>query len=199
MGKMKIWKMLLLLLPLCAGPWAHGQKGDGIHQGMLRVQGTLALGIDTRRVTGEQRYYIYGEGEYLLSDHIGMNGSIWANVGSSTLRFVGLGQPEEEAFIHSILAGPVFHLWSDRPLDLFAGIQPGFSLTQERTTFFTHGVRLENQFGPTASVFGGAAYYGSFFHLFVQARYVRAQHISYYVLHPMNDLRLCIGLGFNIN
>jgi hypothetical protein len=199
MEKMKIWKIVLLLLPLCAGPWAHGQKGDGIHQGMVRVQGTLAVGIDTRSVTGEQRYYIYGEGEYLLSDHIGVNGSIWANVGSNTLRYVGDGPPKEEAFVHSILAGPVFHLFANRPLDVFAGIQPGFSLTQERSIFYVDPTRPDRQFGPTASVFGGAAYYGSFFHLFVQARYVRAQHISYTVLHPMNDLRLCIGLGFNIN
>jgi hypothetical protein len=198
MEKVKSWKAILLLL-LCAGPLAKAQKTEGIHQGMVRVQGTVAMGIDLRQYTGEQRYYIYGEGEYLLSDHIGVNGSIWGNVGSSTLRYTATTDPREEALVHSILAGPVFHLWTGRPVDVFAGIQPGFSLTQERTTFFAHGAVMENQFGPTASVFGGAAYYGSFFHLFAQVRYVRAQHISYYQLHPMNDLRLCIGLGFNFN
>ncbi|MFN8394525.1 MAG: hypothetical protein U0176_07625 [Bacteroidia bacterium] len=185
----------LVLMLLCTQAFA--QKKEGIHKGMFRTQGTVALGIDINKVTKEQRYYIYGESEYLLSDHIGVNGSAWFNIGSSEHRLIPLGTPEEEGYVHSALAGPVFHAFSNQPLDLYVGIQPGFSLTVARTVAPFDGVQESIQLSPTATVHGGVAYYGSFFHLFAQARYVRTQHTNINDIRQFNDLRLCIGLGFN--
>lgn len=193
-------RWLLLMGLVLGGITAQAQKAEGIHQGMVRVQGTLALGVDLSKATAEQRYYIYGEGEYLLSDHIGVNGSVWANLGSSEHRLQPRGGvPEEDAYVHSILAGPVFHAFAQRPLDLYFGIQPGFSLTQVRYIQPDDGVGREVQVAPTATVHGGVAYYGSFFHLFAQARYARTQHYSLALRQSFHDLRLCIGLGFNFN
>lgn len=186
--------LLLLSLPALA------QKKEGIHKGMFRTQGTVAIGFDANRSTKEQRYYIYGESEFLLSDHIGVNGSAWANIGSSERRSFGFASTQmEDGFVHSILAGPVFHAFANQPLDLYVGIQPGFSITGVRYTLPADGVGTNYQLSPTATVHGGIAYYGSFFHLFAQARYVRAQHSSLEALRSFNDLRVCIGLGFNFN
>ncbi|HEX2899303.1 MAG TPA: hypothetical protein VHS96_06255 [Bacteroidia bacterium] len=194
-------KKLLIILPLFWALAVSGQKPQGIHQWMFRAQGTVALGLDINKYTPEQRYYIYGEGELLVSDHIGINGSAWYNLGSSERRFISFGAPDgaEDAKAHSILAGPVFHAFADHPLDLFLGIQPGFSLTTMKYNTPVDGVETEFQVSPTASVHGGVAYYGSFFHLFAQARYLRTQHYSIRNQQPLNDLRLCIGLGFNFN
>lgn len=197
MGQMK--KLSIGLVLILLGIQAFAQKKEGIHKGMFRTQGTVALGIDINKNTKEQRYYIYGEAEYLLSDHIGVNGSVWANLGSSERRLIPLGTPEEEGYVHSILAGPVFHAFTGRPLDLYVGIQPGFSLTVARTIAPFDGVQETMQLSPTATVHGGVAYYGSFFHLFAQARYVRTQHTTLNDIRQFSDLRLCIGLGFNFN
>lgn len=197
MGQMR--RLSLGLLLVLIGVQAFAQKQEGIHKGMFRAQGTVAIGIDIHKYTKEQRYYIYGEGEYLLSDHIGVNGSAWFNIGSSVHRLVPLGTPEEEGKVHSALAGPVFHAFTGRPLDLYVGIQPGFSLTVARTVSPFDGVQESVQLSPTASFHGGVAYYGSFFHLFAQARYLRTQHTNINDIRQFNDLRLCIGLGFNFN
>lgn len=194
-------KKLLILLPMLCSVVVFGQKQSGIHAGLVRVQGTVALGFDINKVTPEQRYYIYGEGEVLISNHIGVNGSAWYNLGSSERRFREYGTPDsiEDLKVHSILAGPVFHAFANRPIDLYAGIQPGFSITTSNYNMPFGGVGTDVQVSPTASVHGGIAFYGSFFHLFAQARYLRTQHYSLRNQQSLSDLRLCIGLGFNIN
>jgi hypothetical protein len=194
-------KKLLILLPIFWATVCFGQKSQGIHPWMVRVQGTVAMGLDINKVKPEQRYYVYGEGEVLVSDHIGVNGAVWYNLGSSERRFFSFGDPDgaEDLKVHSILAGPVFHAFANQPIDLFAGIQPGFSLTTAKYNTPVDGVETNLQISPTASVHGGVAFYGSFFHVFAQARYLRTQHFSLRERQPLNDLRLCIGLGFNFN
>ncbi len=196
-------KKLILILPLLFGTLLYGQSENGIHQGMVRFQGTAAMGFETSNKVyenGEQRYYVYGEVEYLLSDHLGINGAFFANLGSSEkIVLTRAADPSEDGYVHSTFAGPIYHFLPQQALDLYVGIQPGFSYSTVHTTAANDGVISESQFGPAGSVLTGAAYYGSFFHLFAQARYVASPFSSNSAQRNFNDLRLCIGLGFNFN
>jgi hypothetical protein len=192
-------KKLVFFLPFLIGLSLFGQKKEGIHKGLISVQGTLAVGFDINKTTPEQRFYIYGESEYLISDHIGINGSAWGNLGSSERRFQAFGstKKQEDVYVHSALAGPVFHAFVNQPLDLYVGVQPGFSFIHGKYITPVDGTAIDFQVSPTASVHGGIALYASFFHLFAQVRYVRTQLFSLHNQVRLNDVRVCIGLGFN--
>jgi hypothetical protein len=193
-------KKFALTLTMLFGAMLFGQSDPGIHQGMVRFQGTLALGLSPAKLKSpEQRYYIYGELEYLFSDHWGFNGASFANLGSSEKAMLFGGDVVEDGYIHSILVGPVYHFFPDQAFDLHLGFQPGFSLTSMTFNSPSDAVIKESQISPTASPFLGVAYYGSFFHLFGEARWIQANYSSRLMQRSFSDLRLCIGLGFNFN
>jgi hypothetical protein len=193
-------KALTLILATLAFLQLSAQDKEGIHEGMVRFQGTFAIGFDQNKQYGaEQRYYLYGEGEYLLGDHLGLNGATFFNLGSSSNLELINGKSIEDTYVHSVLAGPVHHFFDDQPLDLFVGLQPGFSVIDQYNYNVFSGNARAVHLAPTASVFGGLAWYGSFFHLFAQARYVNTLVNTQQFGKSLNDLRLSIGLGFNFN
>ncbi len=194
---MEQMKKLLVFLPLLLGLSLFAQKEQGIHKGMIRVQGTVGLGISKP----ELRYYVIGELEGMISDHIGINGTVYGNLGSDRSIFdVYAVKPKaDDYYVHSVLAGPIYHFLTDRPLDVYVGFQPGWSITQLNYIGAADVVKTEFGVSPTASALTGVAYYGSFFHLFAQARYVATRHATLRYNTPLRDLRLAIGLGFNIN
>lgn len=188
-------KRMMLALLLLAGLSAHAQ---GPRTGMLRVQGTVAVGLSRP----ETRYYVNGEFEGLLTDHLGLNGAAYATMGSDRSVFDTFASPAkpDDLYMHSILAGPLYHFVSDRPIDVYVGVQPGFSLVQHHYLLDANGnAGTEYDFVPTATAVTGVAYYGSFFHLFAQARYVSARFSTTEAQLPLGDLRLAIGLGFNFH
>jgi hypothetical protein len=187
----------LLLLTLLWGAFLAAQAQDGIHKGLVRVQGTVGLGISKP----ELRYYVLGELEGLLTDHVGINGAIYANLGSDRSAFdIYFSEPKpDDYYVHTIFAGPIYHFTPNKPLDVHVGVQPGISLTQLNYMPPSGTVATEFDVAPAASVLTGVAYYGSIFHLFAQARYVVTRHTTVHGDVPLNDLRLAIGLGFNFN
>ena len=189
-------RKLLFLLPMLLGMSLFAQKREGIHQGMIRVQGTVGLGISKQ----ELRYYVLGELEGCISDHLGINGTVYANLGSDRSAFdIYFSKPAaDDYYVHSVLAGPIYHFLADQPIDVYVGVQPGISLTQLNYMNTAGNVGTEYGVAPTASALTGIAYYGSFFHLFAQARYVGTRHATVQDNSPLRDLRLAIGLGFNI-
>jgi hypothetical protein len=190
-------KKLLLILPLLMGMSLWAQKKEGIHRGLIRVQGTVGLGISKM----ELRYYVIGELEACLSDHIGINGTTYTNLGSdrSVFDVYAVKPKNDDYYVHSVLTGPIYHFLTDQPLDVYLGIQPGISFTQLNYLNAAGNVGTEFGVAPTASALTGVAYYGSFFHLFAQARYVATRHATVRDNTPLRDLRIAIGLGFNIN
>lgn len=192
-------KKLTFILFLLLSAFAFGQSNTGIHRGLIRFQGTLALGFSPAKLKSpEQRYYIYGDLEYLLNDHWGLDGASFANIGSSQRPILQGNNSKEDAYVHSILVGPVYHFLPENAFDFYAGLQPGFSLAQ---VYFSDSSAIVNgnQFSPTISPFLGVAYYGSFFHLFAQARWLNAIYEDQNYSRNLSDLRFCIGLGFNFN
>lgn len=194
----KIGLMIILGMVLAVGLHAQGPR-----QGMIRTQGSLGVSKDFHR--GESRYYIWGDAEYMLTDHIGLDGAMLLQVGSSEMEFpeVPLGGQERDIDLstHFTFFGPNWHFRPDQPLDVFVGFQPGWAFASVPA----HAdAQLGNRpsailFGPAASVHGGVAFYGSIFHLFADVRLMggNAQNENYEsrVAQVMGSF----GLGFNIN
>jgi hypothetical protein len=195
MEKMKRGAWIVIFLA-CMLPSMNAQ---GIHRGMLRTQGTLAAGIVNR--SEEIRYYVYGELEYLLDDHVGFNGAIYGQVGSSKQEFPELIAPDGgDYFTHSVFAGPIYHFRQDTPLDLYVGLQPGLHLTQSPFVNQAWGIQYQESWSlsPSASALAGIAYYGSFFHVFGQLRALTGQNVKAGTLYGIAELRPTFGLGFNL-
>jgi hypothetical protein len=176
----------------------HGQSA-GVHAGLVRVQGTLALGL--MNSSHELRYFVYGEGEYLVDDQIGLNGAVYAQVGSSHDEFAGSVAPQGgDYFSHSLFSGPVFHLRPNSPLDVYVALQPGLHLTRSPRLEYPFGIGFPESWSisPSASMNFGVAYYASFFHLFAQVRALTGQNLKAGSEYGIGELRPTFGLGFNI-
>lgn len=190
---MIIWWGLLMLL----GGSMYGQQG--VHAGMVRVQGTFALGV--LNGSEETRSYIYGEAEGMLDDHVGFNGGLWAQVGSSKDEYseaeaIGRG----DVLVHSLFAGPQYHFLPGRAIDVYVGLQPGLHLvSQPAVELDGEPLDAGSHLVPGASVNTGVAWYGSFFHLFGQMRGVWGEYVSGPRRYGISEVRVCFGLGFNFN
>ncbi len=178
----------LLILP------THFQA-QGIHKGMIITQATLAGGLAKENGEWDSRFYIYGESEYLATDHLGINGSVYANMGSTHDFF-----PDPisgDVFYHSLFFGPNYHFISGKPLDLYVGCQPGLSLLRPGPTESFILLPDFTGLAPNASLNLGAAWYGSFFHFYTQVRGITGLYANEYYRVPLHEIRLCFGLGFN--
>lgn len=193
----KIGLMIVLGMIMAAGSYAQGPR-----KGMVRTQGSLGLGIDWR--TGESRYYLWGDAEYLLTDHIGLNGALLLQAGSSEFELPLNPSPGQERDIdlatHFTFFGPNWHFFPDRPLDVFVGFQPGWAFSQIPS--HTDAVLLQRPsatlFGPAASIHGGVAYYGSIFHVYTDVRVMGATARDVNYETRIGQVMASFGLGFNI-
>ena len=203
---MEMKRIALILFLLFCSVGLKAQQPVGVGKGMIRTQGTYVFGFDGL----ETKYYINGGAEYMLTDNIGWNGNLSANIGSSkqdaVLFLTDCCKPDDEIedyYVHSLFFGPYYHFLPNKRIDLYAGIQPGMSLfhapeyqyqvssTETRTALTTNAVL------PNASAVAGVAYYGSFFHLFGNARFVTGSVHNQTYKANLNELRLAFGLGFN--
>lgn len=187
----KTWIMACLFLLTAGGLIAQ----NGIHQGMIRVQGTFALGQDFEME--EQRYYIYGEAEYLPTRSIGVNGGIYGMVASNT-RPDHPDFEQKDTYIHNMFFGPAFHFNPESRVDPYVMVQPGVA--------FVHGPVWNKEFdvvdrmglAPVGSLTAGISYYGSFFHLNAQIRALTGTYADQYFQFGLSELRASFGLGFNL-
>jgi hypothetical protein len=189
---------ILILSTLLSGS-TGALQAQGVHAGMARVQGTLALGLLNK--SQELRYYLYGEGEYLLDDHWGLNGAVYAQMGSSKQEFSDNVSPSGGNYLtHSLFSGPVYHFRPNTPLDVYVAVQPGIHLTQSPRVEYPFGITFPQAYDihPAASLNVGAAYYGSFFHLFAQLRAVTGHNLKAGTVYGLAELRPTFGLGFNL-
>lgn len=194
--------LYIFLFLLLSSSFAGAQ---GVSSGLLRAQGTLAMGLDL--VEPDTRYYVYGDLEYMPSDHIGIDGAILLNFGSSNPEFPrnGVFAPSEDMRTHHVFFGPNYHFKPNQPLDFFVGFQPGMFVAQipenvsrdPGGTFTLHPETI--MLGPSVSVNGGIAYYGSFFHLFGHLRAVAGRATGAWYNVSMVEFMPTFGLGFNID
>jgi hypothetical protein len=184
----------LFLLGMLGG----AQAQTGVHAGMVRVQATFSLGLLNARQ--EYRYFLYTNAEAMLNDHLGLDGGFYVQLGSSKgeLRDPAPGR-HTDMRAHCLLFGPNYHFRPGKPLDVYAGVQPGLHLVMEPAPFGIGPAYDHVAVAPAASVVGGLAYYGSFFHLFGQARGIWGNGVTGSTPYGISELRLSFGLGFNFN
>ncbi|MCB9234013.1 MAG: hypothetical protein H6581_20320 [Bacteroidia bacterium] len=197
-------KGILLLLALVLGFSVSGWSQAGVHKNMVQVQGTFGVGNNFH----EWKYYVYGDLGFMASDHIEINGVIFANLGSSANDLTGVAEyisPNlfgQDYRTHSLFFGPRYHFMPNQPFDVYALVQPGVTLVHTQTVQSVGGFAAEparNGLAPVFSVGGGLAYYGSFFHLFGETRFVAGGYYNEAYSIPLNEIRLAFGLGFNFN
>lgn len=188
----------LILALLCLAPLAGVRAQTGVHAGMVRAQATFSLGLLNARQ--ESRYYLYADAEGMLNEHLGLDGGIYVQLGSSkgelrsTSAFFN-----SDMRAHTLLFGPNYHFRPQKPLDVYAGVQPGLHLVLEPAPFGIGPAIAHTSVAPAASLVTGVAYYGSFFHLFGQARGIWGNGVGGSVAYGISELRLSFGLGFNFN
>lgn len=177
---------------------------QGPRKGMIRTQGSLAAGSDFR--TGDSRYYLWGDTEYLLTDHVGVDGALILQAGSSQNEFPMNPLPGIERDVdlatHYSLFGLNWHFMPDRPVDVFVGFQPGWAVSQIPAHQDPWLLDMPEQtlLGPVASIHGGVAYYGSIFHVYSDLRLIGGsggKSVAYDV--RIGEVMASFGLGFNIN
>jgi hypothetical protein len=192
-------RCLLAGLALLWAGFAHAQQPGGVHAGMVRVQATYALGL--LNAAREQRYYLYGDAEAMVNDHLGVDGGIYVQLGSSQ-REIGVGIDGKGGWdmrAHTLLFGPNYHFRPQRVVDVYAGVQPGLHLVVQPAQDGILPVARHIAVAPAASAVAGIAWYGSFFHLFGQARGIWGQGVTGAAQYGITELRLSFGLGFNFN
>jgi|GEM_PF-2290224 len=206
--------ILLLLLPLCGSllpaqiNWDFKSWETGIHKNMLITNLTFSVGSSP----SELKYYVYTSAEWTLTDHFGVEGSVFYNAGSnqenaaSLLTYenvIDVGQADYAN--HNIFLGPNYHFFDRQRADVYVGMQPGLAIFTAPAYDFeqvggTQSTTVADFLGvaPSVSFVLGSAYYGKLFHAFVQARYVAGRIDALEYSGKLNDLRLSIGLGFNL-
>ena len=165
---------------------ADAQRVEGINQGLLRFQGSLAYGF-----LNPHRNFTFGDAEFLVTDHIGINGGSYLQQGSAK---------PDQLFATMSLFGPIWHFTPRQRWDFYAGFQPGFISTDTvELTKKTKVSRDDLNATPAGSICGGVAWYGSFFHAFAQLRMVGASLTNKDYHSRYSDVLIAFGLGFNID
>ena len=163
-----------------------------VHKNMVRFTGTFAFGFKLGEFT---HTYLQGNLGYFTSDDVEVRGDIFYLVG--TLQDSAAFSVNNQLFF-----GPMWHIETTTNIDPYIGFQPGIAYARS-----TRIVLSENKVtttpvstDPTFSLVGGVSYYGEkFFHMFAEARYVRGTHLGGGTPVYLDELRISVGLGFNLN
>lgn len=206
--------ILLVLLSLFGGMlpaqvnWDFKTWETGIHKNMLITNLTFTVGSSP----SELKYYVYTSAEWTLTDHLGAEGSLFFNAGSSRNdapslltyeNVIDVGQADYA--VHNLFLGPNYHFFDRKRGDVYVGVQPGLALftapaySYERVGVTeTQNIDEFKSFAPNVSFVLGTAYYGKLFHAFVQGRYVLGRFDALEYSGSLNEFRISIGLGFNL-
>lgn len=154
------------------------------HKGLLRAEASLAYGSGQNN-----RYYVQGELEYLVQDKFGWMSESYFNIGPDSI------YPKNN---HSLFSGPCFHAPMGKHTDFSTALQPGLSFISSDNPELGKYSSLK-EIVPNISLCGTLAYYGSFFHVFMQLRGNFAYVNDAFRRQNISDLRLSFGLGWNLN
>ena len=178
--------ILVLFLPLFL---SAQETPTGIAQkGLLRATGTISFGGMTKHE--QTNIYLHGVTEYFASNQITARGDIYYYLKSGDKQMLNLN--------HQLFAGASYHFNTSSNFVPYLGIQPGIGLTQANFVVVNGENNVEAS--PLISAVAGFNYYASsWFHLFIDGRYVSGKHLSNQKTISLNEVRLSFGLGFNLN
>lgn len=202
-------KKFLIILPIfmLLSLSIQAQKKErkiGIHKNLIRTTGSYAFGYGGK----EWKYNLYGEAGFLLTEHIEVNGGVTFQLGSSDKysinrlmgEYVAPGQMTGDYRWHGVWWGAKYHFLTEKQLDIYAGFQPGMAAVFTGENYSDWFGYQHKEFGvaPFLTECAGVAFYGSFFHLYAEARFIQGKYHSPQYSLPLHELRLSFGLGFNI-
>lgn len=178
------------ILLFCISPLFLGaQENTAVAQkGLLRATGTISFGGMTQHE--QTNIYLHGVTEYFVSDQITARGDIYYYLKSGNKQMLNLN--------HQLFAGTSYHFNTQHHFVPYVGFQPGIALTQD--DFITINQENNVEVSPLISAVAGFNFYASsWFHLFVDGRYVSGKHLSNQKTIFLDEFRLSFGLGFNLN
>lgn len=178
--------IMTLFLPLFLS--AQETPTDIAQKGLLRATGTISFGGMTKHE--QTNIYIHGVTEYFVSNKITARGDIYYYLKSGNKQMLNLN--------HQLFAGASYHFNTQHHFVPYVGFQPGIALTQD--DFITINQENNVEVSPLISAVAGFNFYASsWFHLFIDGRYVSGKHLSNQKTIHLDELRLSFGLGFNLN
>lgn len=181
----KNFVILSLLLPLCL----IAQENNSIAQkGLLRATGTISFGSMTKHE--QTNIYLHGVTEYFVSNDITARGDIYYYLKSGDKQMLNQN--------HQLFAGASYHFTNSSNFVPYVGLQPGLALTE--ANFVVVNGKNNVEVSPLISGVVGFNYFASsWFHLFIDGRYVSGKHLSNQKVIGLDEFRLSFGLGFNFN
>jgi hypothetical protein len=187
----RLFTVLLALTTLSLH--AQDESGRFVHQGLLRAQGTIAVGF---MHSDFKNIYFHGDIGYHVSDDIELRGDGYFSMGS-------IGDSTKFNMNHSIFSGGFYHFKTDGKLDPYVGLQPGIGISEylySSTDVNGEQIISEKAFSPLIGTVVGINYYGpKIFHLFMNVRFVHGKHISNLGSYFLDEFRISFGLGWNLN
>ena len=164
--------------------------------GLIRAQATFAVGKDTWLEGAKP--YLYTELEVMPDDHVGIAGSTFIQLSNlSTVNSNATVNTEFGYVTHHLFFGPMWHFRPDQPFDVHVGLQPGFTAINQ--TFGNAFALGTWEVAPSVAGTAGVAYYGSFFHVFAQAKVLSGYHAGADHRGSLTEGMLTAGLGWNID
>lgn len=163
-----------------------------VHKNMFRATGTFAFGF---KLGGFTHTYLHGNLGYFASDDVEIRGDIFYLVG--TLE-------DSAAFTvnNQLFFGPLWHFNTKTNIDPYIGLQPGVAYARSTRTVLSGSEIVQAPAGtdPVFSLVGGVSYYGAkIFHMYAEMRYIRGTHMGGATPVYLDELRISVGLGFNLN
>jgi hypothetical protein len=168
-----------------------------IHKGLFCLRGSLAYGHMTK--LNANNIFLSGNIDYYFEDRISMRGDGYFFIDSYKGK-----QPFST--LHSLFAGPIFHVAPIGSFDPYVGLECGISIAKASSPCLgdpcTNNMlpqEMKTGLNPLISPVIGFNYFGTkWFHLTFDARYIAGTFSDNYNSAPLHEIRLSFGLGFNL-
>lgn len=193
-------RCFLIVLLILSSFFAKAQdESSVIRKGLLRAQLGFAHGtllnynsLNTANIGTDLEYYL--DRRFSIRSDVFLFVDFF-NAGNSRIDFPFV-------FNHSLYTGAAYHLFNSKSFDPYIGLQPGFvygKSNQDVILLASSDFKNESLNPAISGVIGFNYYAPKVFHLLFNVRYVKASIATQYNITPVDELRISLGLGFNLN
>ncbi len=193
-------RYFLMLLIILSSFFAKAQEESSvIRKGLLRAQLGFAHGtllnynsLNTANIGTDLEYYL--DRRFSIRSDVFLFVDFF-NAGNNRVDFPFV-------FNHSFYTGAAYHLFNSKSFDPYIGLQPGFvygKSNQDVILLASSDFKNESLNPAISGVIGFNYYAPKVFHLLLNVRYVKASIATQYNITPVDELRISLGLGLNLN
>jgi len=193
-------RCFLIVLLILSGFFVKAQEENSvIRKGLLRAQLGFAHGtllnynsLNTANIGTDLEYYL--DRRFSIRSDVFLFVDFF-NAGNNRIDFPFV-------FNHSLYTGAAYHFFNSKSFDPYIGLQPGFvygKSNQDVILLASSGFKNESLNPAISGVIGFNYYAPKVFHLLFNVRYVKASIATQYNITPIDELRISLGLGFNLN